>query len=71
MTSEPLALDDLQLFTVPEAAKLLKVSAKYLYQLVAERRVPYRMGPSGKSVRFNASDLREIVEHGYRPVVTR
>jgi excisionase family DNA binding protein len=71
MAPEPLTLDDLQLYTVPEAAKVLAVSAKYLYKLVAERRVPWTAGPGGKSVRFSASNLRDIIEHGYRPVVTR
>ena len=61
---------DLQLYTVDEAAELLKVSRRHLYQLARDRKVPHRK-VKGMSVRFSQKDIEEILTDSYRPVVDR
>lgn len=45
------------LLTVSEAAKLLRITTRSIYQMVAESRIPYRR--VGRSVRFEQSELME------------
>jgi excisionase family DNA binding protein len=59
---------DLQLYNVEEAAAILRVSKRQLYQLVRDRRVPHRK-VKGVSVRFSQSDIEQILADSYRPPV--
>ena len=47
-----------QFLKVPELAALLKVKPKTIYDMVAQRRIPYRKLPGSNILRF---DLDEIV----------
>ena len=43
--------------TVSEAAKLLRITTRSIYQMVAESRIPYRR--VGRAVRFEQTELME------------
>ena len=43
--------------TVSEAAKLLRITTRSIYQMVAESRIPYRR--VGRAVRFERTELME------------
>jgi excisionase family DNA binding protein len=43
------------LLTVKEAAALLRVTPRFLYQLIAEQRIPHRR--IGRAVRFERAEL--------------
>src|SRR5512139_2071759 len=43
--------------TVSEAARLLRITTRSIYQMVAESRIPYRR--VGKAVRFEQTELME------------
>jgi excisionase family DNA binding protein len=47
-----------QFLKVPELAAMLKVKPKTIYDMVAQRRIPYRKLPGSNILRF---DLDEIV----------
>ena len=47
-----------QFLKVPELAAMLKVNPKTIYDMVAQRRIPYRKLPGSNILRF---DLDEIV----------
>jgi len=47
-----------QLLKVPEIAALLKVKPRTIYEMVAQRRIPYRKPPGSNILRF---DLEEII----------
>lgn len=61
---------DLQVYTVDEAAALLKMSRRQLYKLVEDRQISFRR--TGKvAVRFTAKDIEDYLSNAYRPAVTR
>jgi excisionase family DNA binding protein len=43
--------------TVSEAAKLLRITTRSIYQMIAESRIPYRR--VGRAVRFEQTELME------------
>lgn len=43
--------------TVSEAARLLRVTTRFIYQMVAESRIPYHR--IGRAVRFEQTELLE------------
>ena len=45
------------LLTVSEAARLLRITTRSIYQMVAESRIPYRR--VGRAVRFEQTELME------------
>ena len=47
-----------QLLKVPEVALLLNVKPRTIYEMVAQRRIPYRKLPRSNILRF---DLEEII----------
>lgn len=47
-----------QLLKVPEVAQLLQVKRRTIYEMVAQRRIPYRKPPGTNILRF---DLDEII----------
>lgn len=47
-----------QFLRVPELAAMLRVKPKTIYEMVAQRRIPYRKLPGSNILRF---DLEEIV----------
>jgi excisionase family DNA binding protein len=59
---------ELQLFTVDEAADLLRVSRRHLYQLARDRKVPHRK-VKGMSIRFSQADIEAILTDSFRPAV--
>jgi len=56
-----------RLLNVTEAASMLGLKPKTLYQLKNERRIPY-CKPFGKSLRFKLSDLQKIIEESTTPI---
>lgn len=56
------------LYTVDEAADILRVGRSTLYRSVKDKRVPYRIGLNGQFL-FTAADLEQILEDAYRPAV--
>lgn len=54
---------DVELWTVRELAKALRVSQRQCWKLVKEHRIP---GPIrlGRSVRWRVQDIRDFVEAG-------
>jgi excisionase family DNA binding protein len=55
-----------KLLNITEAASLLGLKRKTLYNLVHQRRIPYYK-PLGKALRFKPSDLQTIVEESFTP----
>lgn len=55
-------------FTVPEAAQVLRVSKSKLYQLCADGLVPHRK-IDGTRITLTQDDLDEILTDAYRPAV--
>jgi excisionase family DNA binding protein len=47
-----------QLLKVPEVAQLLNLKPRTIYEMVAQRRIPYRKPPGTNILRF---DLEEIM----------
>lgn len=60
--------DKPELYTVDEAASILRVSRSTLYRDIKFKRVPYRVNRNGKYM-FTAADLDQILEDAYRPAV--
>ena len=54
-------LDDL--LTVPEAAALLRVGDKWLYNAVAAKKVPHTK--VGKHLRFSRAELEQYLERNH------
>ena len=54
--------------TVPEAAKVLRVSKSKLYQLCADGAVPHRK-IDGTRIVLTDDDLRQILADAHRPAV--
>jgi excisionase family DNA binding protein len=49
-----------ELLTVDEAAQRMKMSARHVRRLVADRRIPFHK--LGRSVRFDAADVLAYIE---------
>jgi excisionase family DNA binding protein len=53
----------IDLITVTEAAKILKVSKPQVYLLCSEKRIPYlRLGGANKSIRIDRQELLNWIE---------
>ena len=55
-----------KLLTVKQAADLLSTSAKNLYRLISERKIPFIRRP-GIGYRFKHSHLEHWLQEGYEP----
>lgn len=55
-------------FTVPEAAQVLRVSKSKLYQLCADAQVPHRK-IDGTRIVLTEADVDAILADAYRPAV--
>jgi excisionase family DNA binding protein len=53
------------LYSVPEAAAILRVSVRWLYERTRKGEVPFRR--IGKYVRFTNDDLKEIIRVAFIP----
>lgn len=53
-------LRDREVFTVAEAAKLLRISEATVYRLASEGKVPHRK-IRGTGIRFTGTDIDEIL----------
>ena len=51
-----------QLFTIKEAAEVLRIPISWLYERTRRNAIPYRR--IGKYVRFTQDDLKEIISSG-------
>lgn len=58
-----------QLLKVADAAKMLSVSEKYIYDLAASGELrSFRLGRQ-KAIRFRPSDIEAFISsHGYKPI---
>jgi excisionase family DNA binding protein len=63
-----MALEDGLLFTVPEAARLLKLSPNTLRQWIWQRRLP--IVKLGRAVRIRKTDLENLIESNLRKAIT-
>jgi excisionase family DNA binding protein len=69
MTRAQDRLADERLYTVAEAAKVLRTSERFPRRLIAERRI--RFTRIGRHVRIPESALREFIESGLvEPIIT-
>lgn len=57
-----------QIYTVPEAADILRMSGRTLYRLIQANRVPHRVLPTGK-YGLTQVDVDQILADAYRPAV--
>lgn len=55
-----------QIYTVEEAAGILRMGESTLYRLIQRKQVPYRILPTGRRV-FTQSDIEEILTDARRP----
>ena len=55
-------------FTVAEAAPILRMGKSTLYRLVNAKQVPHRVLPTGVKA-FTQADIDEILADSYRPAV--
>lgn len=62
------SLTPARVFTVPEAAEVLRVSKSKLYQLCHDRLVPHRK-IDGTRIVLTQGDLDSILTDAYRPAV--
>ena len=51
-----------RLFTIKEAAEVLRIPVSWLYERTRRNAIPYRR--LGKYVRFTQDDLKEIISSG-------
>jgi excisionase family DNA binding protein len=58
------------MFTVAEAAALLKLPKKSLYALTAARAVPFTRLAGTKHIRFTEEHLDQIAADGYQAPIT-
>jgi len=56
-----------EVFTVAEAARRLRMSKHYLYQLIREGKVPHRRMDG--AIRMTDVDIADYLDRCYRPVV--
>jgi excisionase family DNA binding protein len=63
-----MALEDGPLFTVPEAARLLRLSPNTLRQWIWQRRLP--IVKLGRAVRIRKTDLENLIESNLRKAIT-
>lgn len=68
-TETDLAPPHLRLYTLKEAADILRCSPRYLYELVRLRKVPSTK--IGGKVRFTQKHLEAAIARNERPAVTR
>jgi len=54
-----------RLFTIKEAAEVLRIPVSWLYERTRRNAIPYRR--IGKYVRFTQDDLKEIISSGEQP----
>lgn len=52
----------MRLFTITEAAEVLRIPISWLYERTRRNAIPYRR--IGKYVRFTQDDLKEIISSG-------
>jgi anti-sigma regulatory factor (Ser/Thr protein kinase) len=57
-----------QLYTAREAGEILGLNEEVVRRFARNRQFPHRK--YGRIIRFTAEDIQDIIEHGYRPVVT-
>jgi excisionase family DNA binding protein len=57
-----------QVFTLEQAAKVLRIGRSTFYRLVKEQRVPHRVLPTGVRV-LTQADIDAILEEAHRPAV--
>jgi excisionase family DNA binding protein len=55
-----------QIYTVEEAAGILRMSESTLYRLIQRKRVPYRILPTGRRC-FTQGDIDQILADAHRP----
>jgi excisionase family DNA binding protein len=56
-----------RLLDVAEAARLLSIQPRTLYQWAYQRRVP--VVKLGRALRFRESDVQRLIRDGYRPAL--
>jgi len=56
-----------EVFTVAEAARRLRMSKDYLYQLIRDGKVPHRRMDG--AIRMTDVDIADYLDRCYRPVV--
>lgn len=54
--------DAVRLFTITEAAEVLRIPISWLYERTRRNAIPYRR--IGKYVRFTQDDLKQIISSG-------
>lgn len=57
-----------ELYTVTEAAHLMRMGRSTLYRLIRAGRVSYTEDPAGR-IRFTAKDIDDNLTAGHRPAV--
>lgn len=57
-----------QVYSVKDAADILRIGRSTLYRLVKEQRVPHRVLPTGVRV-LTQADIDAILEDAHRPAV--
>lgn len=55
-------LNKKEVLTAREAAIYLGISPKYIYQLIARRKVPYYKSPAGRLCYFNKHELEQWMQ---------
>jgi excisionase family DNA binding protein len=59
-------LGPIGIYTVEEAAGILRMGKSTLYRLIQHKRVPHRVLPTGVKC-FAQADIDQILADGYRP----